>query len=514
MLGRVFFYENLIMETAKKNVLIYRDFYSSKLYERLGNLMIQNNQKKILTNLWGRLLTIEEVKKQLNEMNGEISMEELLEQFERQPAIEVTHSGYCCVRCHNKNLKLFASLPIQETFNLKTERVFCLNCIQMGRVIQGESLYYLKDRQLYLSSPSQSKLTWEGTLSPEQSRASIDLINSLRDSERTHMVHAVTGAGKTEMIFPVIDDVVRHKGRVCVASPRIDVCIELHPRLKQAFQSVDISLLYGGSEDVYGYTPIVVCTTHQLLRFKEAFDLLIVDEVDAFPYVNDASLHYATERAVKKPNGKLVYLTATPDQQLTQQVDSEVMTSTILPARYHRHPLPEPKFNWIGDWRQQIEKRRKRRLFSLLSSFLELKGVKLVFMPNIRLAESLYDWLIKVWPTLRLAVVHSKDPQRKEKVQGLRDGVYDALISTTILERGVTFTHCHVCIVGSESKLYSTSALVQMSGRVGRKPEYPSGELIYAHGGKNLAMIQARTQIKEMNQLAMERGLIDGYTSK
>ena len=53
-----------------------------------------------------------------------------------------------------------------------------------------------------------------------------------------------------------------------------------------------------------------------------------------------------------------------------------------------------------------------------------------------------------------------------------------------------------------------------MSGRVGRRPDYPTGELIYAHGGKNTAMIKARSQIKAMNQLAFERGLIDGDPSK
>ena len=32
----------------------------------------------------------------------------------------------------------------------------------------------------------------------------------------------------------------------------------------------------------YAYCPLTICTTHQLLRFKAAFDLIVVDEVDAF----------------------------------------------------------------------------------------------------------------------------------------------------------------------------------------------------------------------------------------
>lgn len=48
-------------------------------------------------------------------------------------------------------------------------------------------------------------------------------------------MHAVTGAGKTEMIYGAIAAVVNAGGWVCLASPRVDVCIELANRLKAAF---------------------------------------------------------------------------------------------------------------------------------------------------------------------------------------------------------------------------------------------------------------------------------------
>lgn len=181
--------------------------------------MIPIQQKAYIKNLWGRLLTSTEVELQLSDLDEAPQLNEVLDQMEQQPAIEMTQDGYCCLRCHNQQSKLFTALPTQAAFNLTDERVYCLNCLQMGRVLQGDSLYYLQDQQSYLTNPTPSKLTWQGTLSPEQSRASKDLIESLEDSDRTHMVHAVTGAGKTEMIFPVIDHIIRRNGRVCVASP-------------------------------------------------------------------------------------------------------------------------------------------------------------------------------------------------------------------------------------------------------------------------------------------------------
>lgn len=451
---------------------------------------------------WGRLVTKYELK---NTLKGSLNKE-----MESVPCIVSEGYNYRCSRCNNQNQDKFDCLPAQNQFGREKALNYCLNCVQMGRMIEGEFLYHLPEPKRIPYDKDKVILTWEGKLSTEQIRASKDLIESLQIKDKAHLVYAVTGAGKTEMIFPVIAHVLKNGGRVGVVSPRIDVCLEIAPRLQQAFSEIDLMLLYGGQDEVYRYTQLVVATTHQLLRFKSAFDLLIVDEVDAFPYVNDDSLHFAVERAVIANNGKRIYLTATPDSKLQKQLKKQQITQTVLPARYHRHPLPEPEFKWIGDWRMSIlKKQEKSLLLRTIQMFLNLEGIKLIFMPSIYLAETLYVWLKSVKLGLKIACVHSKDPFRKEKVQDLRDGIYDSLVTTTILERGVTFTHCHVLIIGSESPLYSTSALVQMSGRVGRKWDYPSGTLVYAHFGVSKSMLDAKKQIKQMNKQAKKRGLLN-----
>ena len=72
-------------------------------------------------------------------------------------------------------------------------------------------------------------------------------------------------------------------------------------------------------------------------------------------------------------------------------------------------------------------------------------------------------------------------------------------MSTTILERGVTFPCVDVFVVSANHRLYSKSALVQISGRVGRAKERPTGELLFLHDGKTKAMARAIREIKEMN---------------
>lgn len=105
-----------------------------------------------------------------------------------------------------------------------------------------------------------------------------------RSDIRSFLLWAVTGAGKTEMIFPLVDSVISKGGRVLIASPRRDVVIELDPRIRRAFPKKSVVTLYGGSDQRWERGDITLSTTHQLFRFHEAFDLVIVDEIDAFPF--------------------------------------------------------------------------------------------------------------------------------------------------------------------------------------------------------------------------------------
>ena len=58
----------------------------------------------------------------------------------------------------------------------------------------------------------------------------------------------------------------------------------------------------------------IICTTHQLYRYPQYFDLLILDELDAFPYVNNEVLIGLLQNSIK---GNYIYMSAT----LTNQPD-------------------------------------------------------------------------------------------------------------------------------------------------------------------------------------------------
>lgn len=104
------------------------------------------------------------------------------------------------------------------------------------------------------------------------------------------------------------------------------------------------------------------------------------------------------------------------------------------------------------------------------------------------------------FPTEKIGFVSSQSEDRLELVEKFRKNEITILVSTTILERGVTFPCVDVFVILANHKLYTKSALVQISGRVGRAAERPTGELLFLHDGATKSMQQAIKEIKEMNK--------------
>ena len=119
-------------------------------------------------------------------------------------------------------------------------------------------------------------------LSEQQQYASEAIVQAIKTLHPL-LLYAVTGAGKTEMMYEGIR-VARQLGfNVAIVSPRVDVVVEISLRIKEAFISEDIDVLHQSSQQQYN-GHFIVATVHQLFRFKSHFDVIFIDEVDAFPY--------------------------------------------------------------------------------------------------------------------------------------------------------------------------------------------------------------------------------------
>ncbi|WP_367342559.1 DEAD/DEAH box helicase [Limosilactobacillus sp.] len=408
---------------------------------------------------------------------------------QKLPTMKVGRRQVRCLRCNHLSDRRTAALP--------NGQYYCRHCIQLGRVSTLDQFYHLPEpNQFQVKRPV---LTWQGQLSPLQSRVSAEVSAGMARHEH-RLLWAVTGAGKTEMIFPGLAAALKRGERVGLASPRVDVCLELYPRLQKAFANTPIALLHGRNPQPYHYRQLTICTTHQLLRFYRAFDNLIVDEVDAFPYAANESLLFATEQAIKK-NGGLLMMTATPGRVLMRQVRRHQLAVSYLPLRFHGQPLPQIKEELVTGWRKQLEKGRfPRPVQKQLGEWVRSGQRFLFFVPHISDLRPAREIMAKHWPGLKLRTVYAADSERLAKVQEMRKQEVQALITTTIMERGVTFPGIDLGVLGADDLVFSSSALVQIAGRVGRSAKRPTGKVVFWVDTVCRSVQEAQRQIRLMNR--------------
>jgi competence protein ComFA len=132
-----------------------------------------------------------------------------------------------------------------------------------------------------------------------------------------------------------------------------------------------------------------------------------------------------------------------------------------------------------------------------LRKFLKEKKPVLIFTPTIDESETLFR-------VLNLFVkngnfVNSTSLNRNKIISDFKKNKYKFLVTTSVLERGVTIDNLQVIIFNADSKIYDDMALVQISGRVGRKAPHPFGDVIYIAGKRNLAIENSIRTLKECN---------------
>lgn len=354
---------------------------------------------------------------------------------------------------------------------------YCRRCISF----KGEEVEHKP------SYPKKAPIHLEYELSPEQKELSDKLVENYKKGIDS-LVFAVCGSGKTEISLQVIQYAINCGEHVAFAVPRKDVVIELHSRLSNIFNKNKVVALYGGHHDVI-FGDLVVLTTHQLYRYKKYFSLIILDEIDAFPFKNNKVLENIFYNSLC---GHYVMMSATPSKEIIRHFKEPNKAMLRLDTRFHRHPLPVPKFVINRTFAIYFE------LFKYINLFIKQDKPIFIFAPTIEECEKLYRMISIVFKSGEC--VHSKREYRSEIINGFRKGRYRYLVTTSVLERGVTVKNLQVIVFNSHHSVYDEGTLVQIAGRVGRKFDAPEGEVIFIGKKKTTAMEQARENIISSNK--------------
>lgn len=341
-----------------------------------------------------------------------------------------------CKRCGNSNRFLFNKIYCE---NCNT----CYYCIKCAHISIFKLCDELKDNLNFTRQKVNYKLKY--SLTQKQRELSDKICENILHSNI--FINATCGAGKTEIVFEVVKRFINKNLNVAFISPRIEVTHEIYVRFNLAFNT-SFGIITGEVKNYNGAMFFMTC--NQLINYHNLFDLVIVDEADAFPLASDRVLENGIRNSLVN-TGRIIKMSATP-----LKIDKNYIILELF-ERYHKHPIPIPIF-----------KNYEKELFLEKIS----TGKWIVFFPTIRLLQQMYDEIND--PTI--IICHSKITNVSERLSSLSEQF--VIFSTAILERGITLSNINVIVYSAHHENFTYNTLVQISGRVGRVAPYVTGEII------------------------------------
>ena len=376
-----------------------------------------------------------------------------------------------CLRCSNTD---------DTYFYYGSKGYYCRKCIKFKRILIDEIInpkYSEVDDEAY-------NYTFKYPLTKLQTKASNEVKNMIKECDV--MLEAVCGAGKTEIVVETISEYLKDKKKVCYAIARREVVIELSKRFKEIFKSAKIATLCEGYYETSG--DLIVCTTHQLYRYYQSFDLLILDEVDAFPFKGDEVLENIALNSLKKA-GRIIYSSATIDDYIKKFIDKREYKVVNLYRRPHNHDLIVPRIIYLPKIIIPLY------VFNYL---LHTKRQIIIFCETKSLVRVFY-FLLK--PFIKTTYVYSDLDSRSQNIKDFKDKKYQVIVATTVLERGITIPSIDIVLIKYHKHIFDKASMIQMIGRVGRSFKDPEGEAIILTNHYDKEVIETRKEIIKANEM-------------
>lgn len=364
-----------------------------------------------------------------------------------------------CDRCLNEDENYFYNLH---------GHYYCRKCIGYGKskILSDE---YNRQQVDY-------HLDYE--LTSLQKKVSAMLVERYQQHHNT-ILKAVCGAGKTEMIYEVIKYALNMGQRVCFTTPRKELVIEIAARIKQQFYHIEPTVVYGGHSDL-DEGQFIICTTHQLYRYRHYFDLLILDEYDAFPYYHNEVLENILKTSIR---GHYIFMSAT-------LVKGDI---NIL-LRYHQNPIPVPQCIVASHVMIIL------LMLRLVKKYVYENKPVLIFVPTIVQTKLVSNYLKII--SVKHGVASSQCNHIHSLIDQLKMHHISAIVTTTVLERGITIADIQVIVFHGEHQVFSKETLIQIAGRVGRIQPYVDGKITIYACRKTKAIKQCIKQLTQDNVLS------------
>lgn len=435
----------------------------------------------------------------------------------RVPSVKYAANGVmACNRCGHQYTvaKVFCTTGQKDCY-------YCQECLMLGGSKPCEALYAAPAKtRPEERTVSSIRLNLDISFSLAQYEAFEGLTRFVRkDSVAECLVWEATGAGRPETVFGAVREVLKRGGRVLFGVPRKDVLVDLVERLEMAFPGVGVAVRYGKMKPFPLTEEIVLASTHQALKYYRSFELVILDESDAFPFRANPILINALRRA-KKVDGKLIYMTPTPAPDIYSRAQRGEIKVIQIPSRTHGHPMAIPQALIEKEFHQ--DRVFNRMLALIRESIEEDQAQVLVVVPDSEMLARVESWLsehgdilgVQGFRERAFAFTGGHDPQQERKIFSFIRNETSVIVTTGLTVRGDLAPHSNMIVLGCDNDLFDEGYLLQLAGRVGWSEDYPTGRVWFIGSRMTRAMDGAIRKIRLLNDEAQKKGYLDQAKKK
>lgn len=323
--------------------------------------------------------------------------------------------------------------------------------------------------------------TFQYEETPGQIKAIVDVKADMESgNSMDRLVCGDVGFGKTEVAMRAAFKCVQSKKQVALVSPitiladqhyrsfhermeKYHIRVEMLSRFRTAKQQVEIiKKLEKGEIDI-------IIGTHRLfqpdVKFKD-LGLVIIDEEQRFG-VKQKEKFKEVRRDID-----VLTLTATPiPRTLNIALNKLRDITTITTAPAGRLPVITEVRKYSSSLVREAIVREVKR------------GGQVYFLHNrVQTIDGVADKLRDLVPEAKFGVAHGKlgSGDLEERILGFKEGRFDVLVSSTIIENGIDLPNANTLIVNNAER-FGLAQLYQLRGRVGRGKSQAYAYFLY-HG--------------------------------
>ncbi len=284
--------------------------------------------------------------------------------------VREAYKSYAVFKTADVKLSAAAKKQAQalEYIKARGECEFTALCNEFGRgavnALAGKGAIEIKKRKVSRNPFSGlPKRGGEKVLTPAQRAALDDIENS---DKRVHLIHGVTGSGKTEIYLNVIAREIERGRTAIFLVPEISLTPQMLAQLRNRFGGAAAILHSGLSAgerfDEWwrlrsGEAKIAIGARSAVFAPMENIGAIIIDEEHDSSYVSESAPRYSTVEIAKmraEYNGaKLVLGSATPSVESYVKAKAGRYGLITLTERINKKPLPEII---IADMRREVRR--------------------------------------------------------------------------------------------------------------------------------------------------------------